>query len=70
MENLIRDLEEKYIADNTPENRCELSKYNTISTRYLKIQDSILCQKARVKWFNEGDANTSYFHASTKYKKK
>ncbi|XP_049397141.1 uncharacterized protein LOC125861240 [Solanum stenotomum] len=70
LEKLIRDLEEKCITYNSPENRCELSKHKDIFTRYLKIQDSILSQKARVKWFNEGDANTAYFHATIKDKRR
>ncbi|OIT03867.1 hypothetical protein A4A49_51456 [Nicotiana attenuata] len=32
-------------------------------TRYFKIQESILRQKARDRWFKEGDANTANFHS-------
>ncbi|KAH0769661.1 hypothetical protein KY290_013642 [Solanum tuberosum] len=66
LETLIRELEDTCLTNNTPENRCELSKCKAKFIRYFKIQDSILSQKARVKWFNEGDANIAYFHATIK----
>ncbi|XP_075092109.1 uncharacterized protein LOC142172402 [Nicotiana tabacum] len=70
LENLIRDLDENCMTNNILENRCELSKRKAEFIRYLKIHDSILSQKAKVKWFNKGDANTAYFHATIKYKRR
>ncbi|KAH0698618.1 hypothetical protein KY284_012833 [Solanum tuberosum] len=70
LEALIRELEDTCLTNNTPENRCELSKCKAEFIRYLKIQDSILSQKARVKRFNEGDANAAYFHAIIKDKRR
>ncbi|OIT32383.1 hypothetical protein A4A49_43953 [Nicotiana attenuata] len=69
LESLIRTLEEICMTNNTPKNRNELSKNKAEFIRYLNIHDSILSQKARIKWFNEGDANTAYFHATIKEKK-
>ncbi|KAH0716616.1 hypothetical protein KY290_012894 [Solanum tuberosum] len=65
-----RDLEGTCLPNNTPESRCEFSKCKAEFIRYLKIQDSILSQKARVKWFNEGEASTAYFHATIKDKRR
>lgn len=70
LENLIRDLEEICMTNNTPENRSELFKSKAEFIRYLKIHDSILSQKVRINWFNEGDANTAYFHATIKEKRR
>lgn len=58
----IRNLEDTCVYDNTSTNRSKLSKRREKFTRYLKIQENIVRQKARVKWFKECDANTSYFH--------
>nr|XP_016497289.1 PREDICTED: uncharacterized protein LOC107816119 [Nicotiana tabacum] len=45
----------------------ELSnQYRVDYTRYLKLQDSILRQNARVKWIQEDDVNIAYFHAIIK----
>ncbi|XP_059281089.1 uncharacterized protein LOC132034742 [Lycium ferocissimum] len=66
LEAQMRRLEDNSITCNTEENRMELSRCRAQFTRYLKIQDSMLRQKARVKWLEEGDANTAYFHSIIK----
>ncbi|XP_070052092.1 uncharacterized protein LOC142178801 [Nicotiana tabacum] len=70
LKNFIRDLEEICMTNNTLENRSELSKSKVEFIRYLKIHDSILSQKARINWFNKGDANTAYFYATIKKKRR
>ncbi|XP_059285024.1 uncharacterized protein LOC132038365 [Lycium ferocissimum] len=60
----MRILEDNCVNDNSPETISELSKCMAEFARYLKIQDQILRQKARTRWFEEGDANTAYLHSS------
>ncbi|KAK6791698.1 hypothetical protein RDI58_010779 [Solanum bulbocastanum] len=58
--------EENSVMNNTKVNICELSRCRVEFTKYSKLQDAILKQKARAKWLEEGDANTSYFHSTIK----
>lgn len=62
---LIR-LENVMIADNDGANRTNLNNTRADYMRYIKLQDSILRQKARVKWFTDGDSNSAYFHSVIK----
>lgn len=39
-------------------------------TRFLKLQDSVLKKKSRVKWFEYSDANTTFFHGVIKNRRK
>ncbi|XP_015168636.1 uncharacterized protein [Solanum tuberosum] len=66
MRSQMKVLEENSVMNNTKTNRCELSRCRAEFTKYLKLQDAILRQKARAKWLEEGDANTSYFHSTIK----
>ncbi|XP_060184145.1 uncharacterized protein LOC132613875 isoform X1 [Lycium barbarum] len=63
LEVLIRDLEVESISNNTPENRMNLSKAKAEFIRYLKIQE-------KVKWLEEGDNNSAFFHSVIKEKRK
>ncbi|XP_060190441.1 uncharacterized protein LOC132619606 [Lycium barbarum] len=56
-------LEEEYGADDSDTNRQALYKAQAEYIKWLKMQDSILKQKARIKWFEEGDSNTKYFYS-------
>ncbi|XP_019226954.1 PREDICTED: uncharacterized protein LOC109208320 [Nicotiana attenuata] len=55
--------EEAYDMDDSEENRQKLHKSEAEYIRWLKMQESILRQKARVKWAEEGDTNNKYFHS-------
>lgn len=62
METNIAMLEQSLQEDNTPANRAKLNKAKAEYVQHLKIQKAILRQKARVRWLEDGDANTAYFH--------
>lgn len=34
------------------------------------LHESLLCQKSRVKWLQEGDENTSFFHGVINWKRR
>lgn len=51
------------INDNSEENKSKLHYINAEYIRYLKLKESILKQKTQLQWFREGDANSKYFHA-------
>ncbi|XP_016515140.2 uncharacterized protein LOC107831859 [Nicotiana tabacum] len=70
LKSLIRSLDEAVISDPSPECRMHLSKARAEFTRFLKLQDSILRQKEKVKWLTEGDDNTTFFHVVIKDRKK
>lgn len=38
--------------------------------RVGNLHESLLCQKSRVKWLQEGDANTSFFHGVINWKRR
>ncbi|XP_075082606.1 uncharacterized protein LOC142166877 [Nicotiana tabacum] len=59
----IRRLEEVYLNDNNQGNMLKLSKAKAEFTRFLKLQDSVLRQKARVEGTTEiADAGVRFFH--------
>ncbi|WMV50073.1 hypothetical protein MTR67_043458, partial [Solanum verrucosum] len=62
-EETIRKSEEELMTNNTKVLRQELHQMNATYIRYLKLEESILKQKTELQWFQEGDANTKYFHA-------
>ncbi|XP_070054839.1 uncharacterized protein [Nicotiana tomentosiformis] len=70
LEREISNLEIVLMNDSSKSNRTKLYKSKAEYIRYLKIQDSKLRQKARVKWLSEGDSNTSYCHSVIKDKRR
>ncbi|OIT33861.1 hypothetical protein A4A49_52065 [Nicotiana attenuata] len=63
-ENKMKDLEQSDLKNNNDITRTELNKGQAEYIRWMGMQDDILKQKARVNWFEEGDANTKYFHST------
>ncbi|XP_055806946.1 uncharacterized protein LOC129875705 [Solanum dulcamara] len=62
-EEKVRNVEDSIINDNSESNRTNLSLINTQYSRYLKVEQSIFKQKTQLQWFKDGDANSKYFHA-------
>ncbi|KAK4737426.1 hypothetical protein R3W88_001123 [Solanum pinnatisectum] len=65
-EERVRVAEENLIHNNTEEHRAVLHGINAEYIRFIKLEDSILKQKTQLQWFKEGDANSKYFHALIK----
>ncbi|XP_059316338.1 uncharacterized protein LOC132067197 [Lycium ferocissimum] len=59
----MHNLETKYINDDLDDHREQAHKAQAEYTKWLKFDESILKQKANIRWLEEGDANTKYFHA-------
>ncbi|WMV49975.1 hypothetical protein MTR67_043360 [Solanum verrucosum] len=51
------------IQQNSEENRTTLHGLNDEYIKFMKLEEAILRQKTESQWFNEGDANSKYFHA-------
>ncbi|XP_049365268.1 uncharacterized protein LOC125830095 [Solanum verrucosum] len=62
-EETIKKTKEELLTHNTEALRQQLHLMNVNYIRYLKLEESILKQKAQLQWFKEGNANTKYFHA-------
>ncbi|XP_060182082.1 uncharacterized protein LOC132611715 [Lycium barbarum] len=66
MESKIADLENNLLVDNSPKNGTLLNHANAEYIIALKRRDSLLKQKARIKWLAEGDVNSAFFHNTIK----
>lgn len=69
-EEKIRIIEEDLINHSTEDKRSQLHELNANYIRFLKLEESILKQKAQLHWFKEGYANTKYFHALIRGKRR
>lgn len=59
----MQTLEAEYIDNDTEDYRAQVHQAQAEHTKWLKYEESILKQKANIRWLEEGDANTKYFHA-------
>uniref|UniRef100_A0A0V0IHV1 Putative ovule protein n=1 Tax=Solanum chacoense TaxID=4108 RepID=A0A0V0IHV1_SOLCH len=66
LEDMIRVNETQLEMSPTEANRATLSKANAELKRYLKIEEEYWRQKAGMKWFQDGDRNTKFFHSYVK----
>nr|XP_016459576.1 PREDICTED: uncharacterized protein LOC107783119 [Nicotiana tabacum] len=58
------------IINNTEADRSETNKAHAEYIRWLDMQESLNTQKANIKWFGDGDRNTSYFHSLLREKRR
>ncbi|XP_069150536.1 uncharacterized protein [Solanum lycopersicum] len=66
----VKEAEDNYIMNNSQENREKLYASNAQYIKYLKLEHAILQQKTQLHWLKEGDANSKYFHAVIRGKRK
>nr|XP_009783630.1 PREDICTED: uncharacterized protein LOC104232192 [Nicotiana sylvestris] len=69
-ESKMNDLEELDLQYNFNSSREELNKGQAKYIKWMTMQDSILKQKANIKWFEEGDSNNKYFHSLIREKRR
>lgn len=62
-ETKMQDLEEHDTFTNNDQSREALNKGQAKYIWWLGMQNSILKQKAKIKWFEEGDSNPKYLHS-------
>nr|XP_016448725.1 PREDICTED: uncharacterized protein LOC107773821 [Nicotiana tabacum] len=62
----VHDLEELNLANNTDTSRAKLNKGQAKYIKWMIMQDALLRHKSRIKWFEEGESNTNYFHSTIK----
>lgn len=54
-------------------NTTELAKKKELEAEYWRLatlNESLLCQKARINWVKEGDANTKFFHGLLNWRRR
>lgn len=66
MEDEVLQLEVEYENDRKEENRIALDKGRVKLLEDLKREKVYWKKKSTIKWVQQGDANTSYFHSSEK----
>lgn len=69
-EERIKVVEEGLTENSTDAARIYLHSLNAEYIRFLKHKESIIRQKSQLHWFQEEDANTRYFHALLRGKRR
>ncbi|XP_070032897.1 uncharacterized protein [Nicotiana tomentosiformis] len=62
-EEKLQELEDIDIENISEKSREDVNKAHAQYIRWFSLQESLIRQKSQVKWFEEGDNNTSYFHS-------
>lgn len=70
LENKIADMEAIYEQDGNDTNRIKLHWLYAEKIKWMNMQTSILRQKAKINWEEEGDSNTKYFHSVMRQRRK
>ncbi|XP_060182548.1 uncharacterized protein LOC132612262 [Lycium barbarum] len=69
-EEKLQALEDLELIDNSDQVRKDLNRTHAEYIRWQFMQDSLLKQKSQMKWFEEGDGNTRYFHSVVREKRR
>nr|XP_016487427.1 PREDICTED: uncharacterized protein LOC107807533 [Nicotiana tabacum] len=64
------ELEDIDIEDNSEKSREDVNRAHAQYIRWLNLQESMLKQKSQIKWFEEGENNTRYFHSILREKRR
>lgn len=70
MEDCITRLELILSCTYSPQTENELLSRKQEHLQWVHREEVMTCQKSQIKWLAEGDANTSFFHASMRFKRK
>ncbi|KAH0766277.1 hypothetical protein KY285_002148 [Solanum tuberosum] len=63
LQSKLEMLEKNCLTNNSEANRMEYNCTNALLVRHIKKEESFWRQKAGLKWFNDGDNNTKFFHS-------
>ncbi|XP_060194903.1 uncharacterized protein LOC132624090 [Lycium barbarum] len=69
-EEKVQVLEDLELIDNSDQVREDLNRTHAKYIRWQAMQDSILKQKSQMKWFEEGERNTRYYHSIIRDKRR
>lgn len=70
LEDVIQDHEVRFEKSPTLHNREELHKAEAKLSRYLHLEEEYWRHKSGLKWFQEGENNTKFFHSFVTGKRK